>query len=583
MGGAPREYDAEVGDYTLEGSFEVEGEACRPAFDILRRHLMENYSLERVAEITTVPADTIYRLAKEFGEAAHIGETIEIDGETLPFRPAAIEWKRGISHHKNSWHSCFSLMLLNTVLGNLNAPGGILGTNPHGPFGYWNMFAGKDGMITTDQHEKLFIGFDSFACFHSPYPPREVEPPEHLNLRELFPVTGFLPTMPILTAQDPEKFRIPYKPEVLITCRTNPMISNPDPKAVADMLKKFDFILGFGIKIDETLEFADIILPEAHDFERYWFFPANAPAGFQKPGQGEWYYQIVQPVLEPPPEVRSWIDVMMEIAERLGLLAEFNDTMNLATGLMLMEDLALETDKRYTTGEICLRLAEMFAWIGDKEVTAGLFTESQPALNLGPKSVEEAYANPMSDARAPVYMEHLVEVGEQVEKVTRELGMDFWDVSSYNPLPNWTPCPAYEDRDEEFDLFLTSSRLALHNHSISANNPWVNDICSRNPKDYNILLNSETAARKGIEDGDTVYVESKTGKVKGTVRVTECVHPRVVGTLGGHLGQWAKHKEIARGKGVNHNSLIAFDWDMVEAVSGQFDSCAKVKIYREGG
>ena len=56
----------------------------------------------------------------------------------------------------------------------------------------------------------------------------------------------------------------------------------------------------------------------------------------------------------------------------------------------------------------------------------------------------------------------------------------------------------------------------------------------------------------------------------------------MVGTLGGHLGQWAAHKEIARGKGICHNSLIAFDWDMVETVSGQSDSCARVRIYKEG-
>lgn len=581
--GVPRPYDApDVADYALEGTFKVGGVVCRTAFDILKEHVRENFSLEKVSEITTVPADTIHRLAKEFGEAACIGETIEIDGVTLPFRPVAIEWKRGISHHKNSWHSCFSLMLLNTVLGNLNAPGGILGTNPHGPFGYWRMFPGKDGMLTTDQHSKLFIGFDSFACFISPYPPREVKPPENVNLRELFPVTGFLPTIPVFTIADPEKFRMPYKPEVMITCRTNPMISNPGTGAVAEMLKQLDFIIGFGIKIDETLEFADIILPEAHDFERYWFFPPNAPAGFQKPGQGDWYYQIVQPVVEPPPGVRSWIEVMMEIAERLGLQEKFNDTMNMATGLLFLDHLKLEPEKRYTTGEICLRLADMFAFIGDREITPDTFTAKEPALNLGPKSVEEAYANPLNDARAPVYMEHLIDVGEQVKKVTRELGMDFWDVSSYNPLPNWTPCPAFEEDGEEYDLFLTSSRLALHTHSISADNPWVSDICSRNPLDYNILLNSETAAARGIEDGDSVCVESRAGKVKGTVRVTECVHPRVVGTLGGHLGQWAKHKDIARGKGVCHNSLIAFDWDLVETVSGQSDSCARVKIYKEG-
>ncbi len=581
--GIAKEYDApDVGDFALEGEFEVDGVKCRPAFEVLMTHIRENYPLEEVSRITTVPVETIRHLAKEFGEAATIGATINMKGETLPLRPSTIEWKRGASHHKNSWHTCLSLMLLNTMVGNLNAPGGLIGTNPHGPFNYWNMFPGRDGMLTTDQHTKLFIGMDSFACFISPYPPREVSPPEHLSLRELLPVTGFIPIMPIFTITDPEKFNIPYKPEVMITCRTNPMISVPDPEKVAEMLKALDFIVGFAIKIDETLEFADIILPEAHDFERYWFFPPNAPAGFQKPGPGDWYYQIVQPVVEAPGEVRSWIEVMIDIADRLGLLAEFNDVVNVGTGLLMIDGLALEPDRKYSVREICMRQAEMFAWIADKEVTPELFTPEMPVLNLGEKSLEESYPSPMNDARAPIYMEQLIDVGKQVEKVTRELGMDWWDVSSYNPLPTWTPCPAREDTDEEYDLFLTSSRLALHSHSVSADNPWISDICSRNRLDYNILLNSETAAEKGIEDGDTVCVESRTGKVKGTVRLTECIHPQVVGTLGGHLGQWAGQKAIARGKGVNHNALIAFDWDMVETVSGQIDTCAKVKIYKEG-
>ena len=99
--------------------------------------------------------------------------------------------------------------------------------------------------------------------------------------------------------------------------------------------------------------------------------------------------------------MRSWIDVMMEVAERLGLQEKFNDTMNMATGLLFLDHLKLEPEKRYTTGEICLRLAEMFAFIGEREITSDTFTEKEPALNLGPKSVEEAYANPLNDARAP--------------------------------------------------------------------------------------------------------------------------------------------------------------------------------------
>jgi len=202
-------------------------------------------------------------------------------------------------------------------------------------------------------------------------------------------------------------------------------------------------------------------------------------------------------------------------------------------------------------------------------------------VNMGKKQLNECYATPFSDARAPIYLEHLLDVREEVKRVTRELGMDWWDVSHYQPLADWRPCPAYEDTSEEYDLFVSSSRLPLHNYSISADNPWVDDVSSHSRLDYHILLNTETAKRKGIRDGDIVCVASKTGTVKGRVRVTECIHPEVVGTLGGHLGQWAQQKKIAKGKGINHNALLALDWDLVGTLTGQLDSCAKVKIYKE--
>ena len=69
----------------------------------------------------------------------------------------------------------------------------------------------------------------------------------------------------------------------------------------------------------------------------------------------------MQPVVEPPGEVRSWIEVMIDIADRLGLLAEFNDSVNVGTGLLMIEGLALEPDRKYSVREICMRQAEMFA------------------------------------------------------------------------------------------------------------------------------------------------------------------------------------------------------------------------------
>ena len=561
--------DKALKDYALEGDFEVNGLACRPAFTLLKEHLA-GYDLETASRVTTVPVETIRRIAKAFGQAARIGATIEIGGQTLPLRPACVETKRGGTTHKNGYWNVYSINLLNILIGGMNMPGGLLGTNAYGPYGLWQISKSKDGLIETN-----IFDLARAAGYLKPYPPREVKAPEHLNLEQLFPCTAFLNTTPLFPIHDPEKFKMPYKPEMLIIFSFNPMMTAMDPRAVEQALKNLDFIVGFAWQIDETQEFADLILPQAHDFERWWPFPANQPAGFIAPGPGPWYAQVFQPVVDPPEGVRNWGDIMMELAERLGILDKMNLSLNRWTNLRTMPQLKLAKNKRYTVEDLCKRQVTMMA---GEEMPDEWFRD-KGTLDLYEKMVEEAFPGPFTDARIPVYMEHYINSGEEVRRVTRELGMDWWDTDSYQPLPEWRPCRAHELGDQEYNLFICNSKLPLISHSHGSENAWIDDVITRNRLDYNIMLHPSAAAPQKIKDGDEIWVESEIAKVKGRVRLTECVHPQVVGFLG-LFGRWARKKIIAKGKGAHMNSLIRFDWDMVDTLSGQIDYCAKVKVYK---
>ena len=128
----PVPFDAENTDgMALEGSFEANGLACRPAFVLLKEHL-KKYSPERAAEITTIAADTIRRLAREFAAAARIGSMIQIDGVQVPFRPAAAIAFRGSQGHRNAVYNMLSVTLLNHLIGSADMAGGCLGFNPAG-------------------------------------------------------------------------------------------------------------------------------------------------------------------------------------------------------------------------------------------------------------------------------------------------------------------------------------------------------------------------------------------------------------------------------------------------------------------
>jgi molybdopterin-containing oxidoreductase family molybdopterin binding subunit len=96
----------------LEGDFEVRGIDCEPAFQRLKKHLKQ-YTPERAASITTLPAKTIRRLGTEFAAEARVGSTIVVDGVTVPYRPVAAIAFRGSQGHLNSVYNFLAVDLLN--------------------------------------------------------------------------------------------------------------------------------------------------------------------------------------------------------------------------------------------------------------------------------------------------------------------------------------------------------------------------------------------------------------------------------------------------------------------------------------
>ena len=63
------------------GTIEYSGIKCQPVFQAVREHLKQ-YTPEKAAEISSVPAEKLRRIASEFVNAASIGSTIEIDGHS---------------------------------------------------------------------------------------------------------------------------------------------------------------------------------------------------------------------------------------------------------------------------------------------------------------------------------------------------------------------------------------------------------------------------------------------------------------------------------------------------------------------
>ena len=118
--------------------------------------------------------------------------------------------------------------------------------------------------------------------------------------------------------------------------------------------------------------------------------------------------------------------------------------------------------------------------------------------------------------------------------------------------------------------------IATNYATWSPQNAWLSELADHNPSAQKILIHTAAAASRGIKDRGRICVESPVGKVTGLAKVTECIHPEVVG-MAAHFGSTAKGKPLARGKGANFNKLVPFDMD---PVSTGVDSCVKVKVYK---
>jgi molybdopterin-containing oxidoreductase family molybdopterin binding subunit len=555
--------DPEIREPALEGVFEVNNIKTTPSFQLFKEHV-KKYTVEGASRITTIPAKTIRRLAKEFAEEAKIGSTVVIEGKKLPYRPACFFYWSGAQSHKHAFHTALACELVNAMVGAIDVPGGLLAANPITHY-YKPSVSEPDGYLIPGR-----------KLLPTPLPLRRPMPPETLTLLELFPVGADTSHLFVEAMLNPDKYKIPYKPEMMIHYYSNPLLSTGNPEMVAEAIKRVPFMVSFAFYIDETAEFADIVLPETCYLERYELFP-NLPLGYLPGGMGYIVYQLRQPVVPPPPGVRPITEVLLELAKRLGFLGDFYKFFNRAH--RLKEPYILDPTKEYTLEEILDRWAK--STLGPEY---GLEYLKKHGFVAIPKKVEEVYeiagGKYAPTARVPIYFEFLKDAGEALKQVIKEMNIT-WDFSDYTPLVEWLPCPSHESKAKDYDLWATNSKSVYHYFSSTQENPWLDEAASRNPYVYNVLINAETARKKGIVSGDYLWVESEDGfRMRVKVKVTEGIHPQVV-LFTGSMGHWAKGEPIAKGKGANINFLRPVGLKYTDWLSGNIDYCIKVRVYKE--
>src|SRR3990172_1590585 len=211
--------------------------------------------------------------------------------------------------------------------------------------------------------------------------------------------------MNLAASIDPEKYKLPYKPEVLFSCRRNLFLGGCDYEVTAKALKEYKFIAAFCITLDEMSEFADLVLPEATGLEKMQFMP-NLLVWGMTAQTGYFYYGIRQPVVAPLGEARDWLDVLWELADRMGFRGDLNSRTN--DEYVLQEPYRLDPARQYTKEEI-----------GDRRYRSqfgaekGLEWFRDHGFTSARRTVDELYPLPWLKARFPLYFENIMDAGRK--------------------------------------------------------------------------------------------------------------------------------------------------------------------------
>ena len=470
----------------------------------LKAHL-EKYTPEWAEEISGVSADKIRALARELALA----------------RPACVISYRGAVAHFRGADTERAVQMLAAITGNIDNPGGrckAVGAK-------WKY---PKGPKKKPKAKKLKIvdGFKGDAALAT----------HHVSHR-IFDVI---------------KDGAAGRPDVYMWYCYQPVYSNGDCQANIDVLMD-ENLLPFTVAVtpfyDESAALADMILPDATYLERWDWEDMVSPTQIPE-------YYIRQPMVKPLGEVRDFADVCCELAERMGFplgvknkeefvrqSCEMTPTVRDAGGFEYMRKHGVYHDPNAQPTYFTYS-AEVSA---DKLSNEGVLFDEEVKVywnwhKSGAKSEEDARAKGYTHTKKSYKGYVAQRIGDKVyrgfppDKVNKtgyfEIYSQIMAEHGLDPLPTYYPNPEHAAmRDDQ--AILTTYKVNVQVHSRTQNCKWLTEIYYENPA----WINPDTAAAKGIEDGDMVRVASDLGELETKARVTPAVAPGVV-AVSMHCGHW---------------------------------------------
>ena len=314
----------------------------------------------------------------------------------------------------------------------------------------------------------------------------------------------------------------PYPVKGWFMMRTNPVLTVADTDTMKKAINKLDFMVSVDIYASDTAMLADVILPEATYLERDEGIvdkSSKAPA-----------YMMRNKAVEPINGTLGNVEIFRTLAKKLKI------------------------DDKYTWNNITeYRIIKAKK---NTELIASLMKKGYVSFGIPPLlGMEKRYVDKFV-SRYPYSKKFLNEDGlfdNFLTNLKTPSGkIEIFSEKVENAFPGYGAA-AVDDMElsNGYPYILTSGKTAIHSNAHTHNVPNLNMLMSDNP----VWMNTITAKKENLKDGDTIYLQNKTGKEKATVFVTEGIRPDTLFVYFG-FGVESKRLERTNGKGTNQSRLL---------------------------
>ncbi len=506
--------------------------------------VLGNYYPERVSEISGVPSATILDLARQLGN----------------IRPSVILGGGGVIANTNGTFALMAVQSLNALLGNFEREGGIFFVDEP-PFQKHPDGSG-DSIARAGNRQTPFAQSED----------------------ALFPLTNFS----IESFAKNVLAGRPYPLSVLFLYGGNPLFQAVNQSDLSNAFRKIDLVVSFDSVINETSEYAHLVLPD-HMFLEKWDEVSNVPSvGFTHIG-------VQHPVVQPLHQTRHTGDVLIEIARRVGgafgaafPLSSYEEEIKFRMkGVYLSGEGAVASQGvrqlwleylqqrgwqigRYSSfEEFWERLLENGGWwnpIRKKKNRASVFHTPSGKFEFYSQLLRASVSRLVdnSGGRQVPHSEDLV-----LNKLNISARGDGVFVPHYERVPYEDDLPLHlipfyvlPNRDGQASMLPLMQEM----FGYSANRYWSSWV----------EIHPETASKYHIADEAWVWVETSVGRVKVQAKLSHAITPNVIAIPFGlghtSLGRYAK------GHGVNPHWILRNLYDSISGKPALEGTKAKIAL-----